>query len=86
MRIRRSTTELHPHSTSCEWLNYSGCGTPFLTPIIVSMRHVTGVLLNRQKASIAQWQSTGLVNQGSRVQSSLEARADKPYFLHGTSL
>ena len=24
-------------------------------------------------ASIAQWQSTGLVNQGSRVQSSLEA-------------
>ena len=26
-----------------------------------------------EKASIAQWQSTGLVNQGSRVQSSLEA-------------
>ena len=26
-----------------------------------------------QSASIAQWQSTGLVNQGSRVQSSLEA-------------
>ena len=26
-----------------------------------------------QGASIAQWQSTGLVNQGSRVQSSLEA-------------
>ena len=26
-----------------------------------------------QQASIAQWQSTGLVNQGSRVQSSLEA-------------
>ena len=25
------------------------------------------------QASIAQWQSTGLVNQGSRVQSSLEA-------------
>ena len=27
------------------------------------------------EASIAQWQSTGLVNQGSRVQSSLEALA-----------
>ena len=30
-------------------------------------------LKHSQKASIAQWQSTGLVNQGSRVQSSLEA-------------
>ena len=28
---------------------------------------------NVHEASIAQWQSTGLVNQGSRVQSSLEA-------------
>ena len=33
-------------------------------------------------ASIAQWQSTGLVNQGSRVQSSLEARVSlfNPFF------
>ena len=36
------------------------------------MRH-TGALHHQQEASIAQWQSTGLVNQGSRVQSSLEA-------------
>ena len=35
--------------------------------------HPTGVLKPGQEASIAQWQSTGLVNQGSRVQSSLEA-------------
>lgn len=28
---------------------------------------------DKREASIAQWQSTGLVNQGSRVQSSLEA-------------
>ena len=40
------------------------------------------------EASIAQWQSTGLVNQGSRVQSSLEALACMTFnlcFLNSTS-
>ena len=32
------------------------------------------------KASLAQWQSTGLVNQGSRVQSSQEAMLN--FYIH----
>ena len=39
--------------------------------------HPTGVLKPGQEASIAQWQSTGLVNQGSRVQISPRAFYDE---------
>ena len=47
--------------------------TNFVPPAIAQGLNFVQIFTWLTEASIAQWQSTGLVNQGSRVQSSLEA-------------
>ena len=55
------TVQCQGHAFSCMHVKLSEKQSHFICcPLVI-------------KASIAQWQSTGLVNQGSRVQSSLEA-------------
>ena len=80
MRIRRSTTELYPLSGA--WGRGKVCNSPPSYRLrLVQKIFVTGEWAVLTKASIAQWQSTGLVNQGSRVQSSLEAVRLSSFFL-----
>ena len=53
--------------------NPAGCEIVFVPLAFAQGLNFFQIFLWLREASIAQWQSTGLVNQGSRVQSSLEA-------------
>lgn len=79
MRIRRSTTELHPLCRRGELsADFDFSQRKHFSKVPREMDHTwlqpKWVPTHAHIASIAQWQSTGLVNQGSRVQTSLEAK------------